>query len=222
MQTYFGPRPPTPPPHSSKPTAIDEPYYVYDPWVETNEQNHSEQSNNETYQDCNCVTNHMFDLNEKHLNIPECEQFGRQFFNHEFKYEQFDSFGESHDHSHHSDQSNTSIMNTSLPYCPHLQQRRRSSDPGVCESDGAGGGGSLLWQRSSRQDSFSQPSVSAPVVVVSQSTWEPTHSQSSIASHSQQHEILLSYVSNQMVSGLIESVMYIIVILILKTVNLLV
>lgn len=146
----------------------------------------------------------MFGLNEKYLNSPECEQFERQCFNHEFKYEQNDSFGRSHDHSHHSDQSKTSIMNTSLSYCPHLEQGRRSSDPGVCVSDG-GGGGSLLWQRSSRQDSFSQPSVSAPVVVVSQSTWEPTHSQSPVASHSLQHEILLPDVSNQLVSGLLKS-----------------
>lgn len=162
----------------------------------------------------------MISLNDKHFNSPECEQFERQCFNHEFKYDKHDSFGESHDHSHHSEQSNTSIMNTPLSNCQHLEQMSRSSDPGVCESDG-GGVGSLLWQRSSRQDSFSQPSASAPVVV-SQSTWEPTHSQSSVASHSQQHEILLPDVSNPLVSGLLKSAMYNVVILILSTVNLLV
>lgn len=154
----------------------------------------------------------MFGLNEKHFNSPEYEQFERQLFNHELKYEKNDSFGGNNDHSHHSDQSKTSTMNTSLSYCPDLEQGRRSSDPGVCVSDG-GGGGSLLWQRSSRQDSFSQPSVSAPVVVVSQSTWEPTHSQSPVASHSLHHEILLPDVSNQLVSGLLKSVMCNLVIL---------
>lgn len=137
----------------------------------------------------------MFGLNEKHFNSPECKQFERQCLNHELKYEEHNSSDESHDHSHHSDQSKISIANNSLSYCSHLEQRRRSSDPGVCESDG-GGDGSFLWQKSSRQVSFSQPSVSAPVVVVSQSTWEPTHSQSPVASHSQQHEILLPDVSN--------------------------